>query len=120
VSIKIDTIAASVELRARAAQTLGLFLAGLLAALLLVIPGQTEAAFGVERVVLAVVAGVVLLRLDRQAKSGSGADASMVARVLDVASPTCSPACCSAAQAWRWSCSGNGGCTCWWARSSRC
>jgi hypothetical protein len=59
VSIRIEVIAASAELRNRAAQTLGLFVTVLLAASLLAIPGQSSRALGGELTALAVLTGAV-------------------------------------------------------------
>ena len=66
VSIRVEVIAGSVELRNRAAQTGVLFLTGLLASLLLVIPEQ-ERWLGVEFLVLAGAAGATILALGRKA-----------------------------------------------------
>ena len=52
VSIRIDVIAASTDLRSRAAQTLTLFLTITLVALLFAIPDQPEWLFGSELMVL--------------------------------------------------------------------
>jgi hypothetical protein len=69
VSIKVDTIAASAELRNRAAQTLGLFVTVLFIGSLLAIPGQTYRVLGAELIALAVLSGSVLLVLDRRAST---------------------------------------------------
>jgi len=53
VSIRVETIAKSAELRNRSAQTLTLLLTGLLVAALLAVPDQRKWARGGEYVVLA-------------------------------------------------------------------
>jgi hypothetical protein len=80
VSIRVETIAKSAELRNRSAQTLSLLLTGLLAAVLLAVPDQRKWALGIEYVVLAVVVAGVALTLDRRAGSRSG---STLGRSLD-------------------------------------
>lgn len=90
VSIRIEVIAKSQELRNRAAQTLALFFTVLLIAILLSIPDQSHRVLGVEFVVLSVVAGGVLLSLDRRARANrdiSGAHAHDVAMLLDSSAP---------------------------------
>jgi hypothetical protein len=66
VSIRAEFIARSVELRNRATQTGILFLTGLLASLLLVIPEQ-ERWLGLEFLALGGVTGATVLALDRRA-----------------------------------------------------
>ncbi len=85
VSIRIEVIAASTDLRSRAAQTLTLFLTITLVALLFAIPDQPEWLFGSELMVLAVAGGVTLLILDRRAQRHRSPQP--VARLLDVLSP---------------------------------
>ena len=85
VSIRLDVIAASTDLRSRAAQTLTLFLSITLVAILFAIPGQPEWLFGAELIALAVVAGITLVLLDRRA--GRQPSQQTVARVLERASP---------------------------------
>ena len=85
VSIRLDVIAASTDLRSRAAQTLTLFLAITLVAVLFVIPDQPEWLLGAELTALAVVGGTVMFVLDRRAKRQQNPQA--LARVLDVVSP---------------------------------
>jgi hypothetical protein len=60
VSIRIDYIARSQELRNRAAQTLSLFGTVLVIAVLVAIPGQGYRALGIELLVLAVIASTWL------------------------------------------------------------
>jgi len=57
VSIRIDAIAKSQELRNRAAQTLALFFIVLFIAILLSIPGQSLRVLGAELVALAAITG---------------------------------------------------------------
>jgi len=85
VSIRVDTIAPSAELRNRAAQTMTLLLTGLLATALLAVPGQRTWALGAEYLVLAVVVAGVAVLLDRRAGSPSS---SGIAHVLDSINPT--------------------------------
>src|ERR1700727_3566134 len=67
VSIRIDVIARSQELRNRAAQTLALFVSVLFISLLLSIPNQSLQVLGLELLALAVVTGGGMLILDRRA-----------------------------------------------------
>jgi hypothetical protein len=85
VSIRVTSIAASPELRNRAAQTLSLFVTVLLTAALLGILGQPVRILGIEVVLLAGVAATVLYLLDRRATSARSQQA--IARVLDAISP---------------------------------
>lgn len=85
VSIRVDVIARSAQLRIRAAQTLVLFLTGLLAVLLLEIPEQ-ERWLGVEFLVLAGVTGGTIRVLDRRAKREP--DGLTIARIIDTVNPS--------------------------------
>ena len=85
VSIRVEAIAKSAELRNRSAQTLTLMLAGLLVAALLAVPDQSKRALGVEYLVLAVVVTGVALMLDRRAGSQGGSE---IGRLLDSINPT--------------------------------
>ncbi|WP_285117408.1 hypothetical protein [Leifsonia sp. fls2-241-R2A-40a] len=85
VSIRIDVIAASIELRNRAAQTLGLFLVPVLVALALSLPDQTPVSVGLEIAFVAVAVAVVLQLLDCRARTERSGD--RVARLLDVGAP---------------------------------
>lgn len=67
ISIRINVVAPSGELRNRAAQTLVLFATVLLAAILLSVPGQSPLVLGIELAVLAIATGVGLELLDRRA-----------------------------------------------------
>ena len=66
ISVKSNALAASLSLRARAAQTLVLFLISVLIAILLVAP-QPSAALGWELLAVAAVSGIALIILGRRA-----------------------------------------------------
>jgi hypothetical protein len=83
VSVNSAVLAASRGLRYRAAQTLVLFMTPVLIAVLLVAP-QRPAALGCELLAVAVVSGIALLVLDRQA--GHSAN-QRVARYIERFSP---------------------------------
>lgn len=85
VSFRGERIAASTELRNRAAQTLPLLLTGLLVAALLVVPGQHLWTLGVEYLVLALVVAHLAFVLDRRAGNTSS---SAIAHRLDSTNPT--------------------------------
>jgi hypothetical protein len=85
VSIRVETIARSSELRNRCAQTLTLLLTGLLVAALLAVPGQRKWALGAEYLALALVVTGVALALDRRAGRQEG---SAIGRLLDAINPT--------------------------------
>jgi hypothetical protein len=82
-SVKSDALAASGSLRARATQTLVLFVTSVLVAVLLVAP-QPAAALGAELLAVAAVSGTCMLILDRRA--GHGSD-QLVARYIERFSP---------------------------------
>lgn len=88
VSIKVDLIVRSVALRARAAQTLTLFLVPLLAAIILGIPAQPLWVFGVLVSALGVVAAAAFIVLGRQAKHAN--DDTSLARTLSATTPSTS------------------------------
>jgi uncharacterized membrane protein len=84
ISIRATTVAASAELRNRAAQTLVIFATLLLIAVLLSIPAQTDRLLGAELLLLATLLIALLVLLDRRArKSGE----LRLARVLKIVSP---------------------------------
>lgn len=83
VSVRSDTLAASLSLRSRAAQTLVLFMTSVLAAIVLVAP-QPRAALGWELLAVAGVSGLALLILGLRA--GHSADKG-VARYVERFSP---------------------------------
>jgi len=87
VSIRIDVIARSVELRNRAAQTLALFATVLFIAVVLSIPGQAYGPLGAELIGLAVIVGIGLTLLDRRAVSGAHATSTQLGRILDAVAP---------------------------------
>jgi hypothetical protein len=68
VSIRLDTIGPSQELRSRAAQTLTLFISVTVLGVLLSIPAQPRWVLGAELVLLALVGGASLLVLDQRAE----------------------------------------------------
>ena len=86
VSIRVETIAKSAELRNRTAQTLTLLLTGLLATALLTVPNQSKRALGVEYLVLALVVIGVAVFNDR--RSGGRQGESALARSLGAINPT--------------------------------
>ncbi|PXX07713.1 hypothetical protein [Mycolicibacterium moriokaense] len=69
ISIHAGRIAEAADLRGRAAQTLVIFAALLLIALLLAIPEQSQRVLGGEFLVLAVLVAVALILLDRLARN---------------------------------------------------
>ena len=69
ISIHAGRIAESADLRGRAAQTLVIFAALLLIALLLAIPEQSHRVLGGEFLALAVLVAVALILLDRLARN---------------------------------------------------
>ncbi|MBV8431664.1 MAG: hypothetical protein JO244_10905 [Solirubrobacterales bacterium] len=90
VSIRINVIAKSQELRNRAAQTLTLFFTVLLIAILLAIPDQSLQVLGAELIALAMIAAGGMLVLDRRARTGPtarDATAHAVASILDAVAP---------------------------------
>jgi hypothetical protein len=68
ISIHAARIAGSADLRGRSAQTLVIFAALLLTALLMAIPLQSQRALGIELVLLATLVAVGLILLDRLAR----------------------------------------------------
>jgi hypothetical protein len=90
VSIRVDVIAKSQELRNRAAQTLALFVTVLFIAILLSIPDQAQVVLGAELIALAALIGALNLALDRRALSSpgpGGGSARAVALLLDAVAP---------------------------------
>jgi hypothetical protein len=85
VSIRVETIARSVELRNRSAQTLALLLTGLLVSALLAVPGQRKWVLGAEYLALTLVVAGVAVWLDRRAGGDGG---SAIGRRLDSINPT--------------------------------
>jgi hypothetical protein len=87
VSIRVEVIARSDELRQRSAQTLSLLLTGLLAALLLTIPEQARWVLGVEFLALAVATAVTVIALDPLTKHERERERTTILRVLDLTTP---------------------------------
>ena len=90
VSIRVDVIGRSQELRNRAAQTLALFMTVLFIAILLSIPDQAYRVLGVELVALASIIGTGLLLLDRRARARAGprdTSTQAIALILDAVAP---------------------------------
>lgn len=88
VSIRIEVIASSQELRNRAAQTLTLFATVLLVALLLSIPDQAYWVLGAELLVLDAVTVATLLFLDWRAKTAPDVHTTgAIAAMLQAAAP---------------------------------
>jgi hypothetical protein len=85
VSIRIDVIARSGDLRNRAAQTLSLLGIVLLVAIAVSLPDQQRWVVGVEIMVVALVAGVTFRLLDRRANKQKSEQ--QIAHVLDVIAP---------------------------------
>ena len=87
VSLNRERIAGHPALRGQAGQTLVLFMLPLLLSLLLVLPGASATALGAGLVVLAVLAGMVLVLIDHgKEPSGTGPE-ERLARLLDKVSP---------------------------------
>jgi hypothetical protein len=88
VSIRIDVIGPSPELRNRAAQTLLLFGTVVVISIVLAIPGQAYGPLGAELIALGVMAGAGMLTLDHRARSGADAPGPhAIGHVLDVIAP---------------------------------
>jgi len=85
VSLRIDYISRSAELRYRAAQTLGLFMTVLLIALLLVTPGQPLRVLGLELLAVGVATGAFLYVLGRRADAERSDQ--RLARIVEAISP---------------------------------
>lgn len=85
VSIRVEPIAGSAELRNRSAQTMTLLLTGLLVATLLAVPAQGRRTLGAEYIVLALVVVAVAIALDRRAGPPSG---TAIGRRLESINPT--------------------------------
>jgi hypothetical protein len=85
ISIRLNVVAGSQELRNRSAQTLVLFGIILVLAVLLAIPDQSRVVFGVEVVALAVLGGAGLTVLDWRARGDRSQQG--IARVLDLVAP---------------------------------
>lgn len=88
VSIRVDVIARSPELRNRAAQTLLLFATALFVSIALAIPDQDHGALGAEVIALGVIAGAGMIALDRRARAAADEGGPQsIGHVLDVVLP---------------------------------
>src|ERR1700752_3801806 len=86
ISIHATRMAASADLRGRAAQTLVIFAALLLIALLLAIPEQSQRVLGAEFLLLAALVAAALIWLDRLARQTDSP--RPVARTLQSVTPS--------------------------------
>jgi hypothetical protein len=80
VSIRVDVIAASADFSSRAGQTLILFATILLVGVLLAIPDESRWELGLELLALALVIGVTLYLLERQARAHASKE--RISRIL--------------------------------------
>jgi hypothetical protein len=85
-SIHAKRIAASADLRGRAAQTMVIFAALLLAALLMAVPGQPDWVLGAELIAVAGLITVCLILLDHLAETTDAPE--ILARMLDKVNPS--------------------------------
>lgn len=85
VSIRVDVIARSAELRNRAAQTMALFVITVLISIVFALPGQSELVVGIEFLLIALASAAAFIVLDHRA--GRGAVKSGISRILDVSAP---------------------------------
>ncbi|MEU7827103.1 hypothetical protein [Catellatospora sp. NPDC049111] len=81
VTLRIESIVTTSDLRYRAAQTLSLFITALTLSMLLVIPGQPLAVLGAEIIAVAAVGGTALAVFDRRASRAARPDS--LARTID-------------------------------------
>jgi O-antigen/teichoic acid export membrane protein len=86
VSIRVDRIKESKELRNRAGQTLTLFGAVLVASVLVAIPAQADWTFGIELIALAALTGAALYLLDVRARTEQG-EQQQFGRLIEAVSP---------------------------------
>jgi hypothetical protein len=90
VSIRIEAISKSEELRNRAGETLALFVTVLFTTILISIPDQSYRLLGFELIALAVFTGVGFLTLDRRARVDPNArddGAHAIASIVDAVAP---------------------------------
>ena len=91
VSLNAQRIAGQPALRASAGQTLVLFVVPLLSSILLMVPGQPRWVIGTELIVLAAVAGLVMVVVGRNktvdVKSAENSASARFLRALDRSSP---------------------------------
>lgn len=95
VSINIQVIGRSTELRNRAAQTLVLFGGPLTLSVLLAVPDQPDVVLGAELVTVAVLTGTTALVLDRRAKRQR--DHTILGHLMEVTTPNAATAVLTAA-----------------------
>jgi hypothetical protein len=88
ISIRLEAIASSVELRNRAAQTLVLFGSALVAAILLSLPHQPLPVLGAELITVGALTGLGMFALDRRA----GHEPRRISRTLNAAAPNATTA----------------------------
>ncbi|GAB4060936.1 hypothetical protein [Catellatospora paridis] len=86
VTLRIESIVSTSDLRYRAAQTLTLFITVLILSMLLVIPRQALPALGVEIIVVAAAAGTALAVFDHRASRATRPNS--LARTIDIVSLT--------------------------------
>ena len=87
VSLNRDRIAGHAALRGLAGQTLVLFMLPLLLSILVVLPGESATALGTALIVLAVIAGAVLMLVGRAKLSAGPGLEERLAQLLDKVSP---------------------------------
>ena len=85
VSIRVDRIKESAELRNRAGQTLTLFGTVVVAAILVAIPVQKDWTLGIELVALAALTGTATYHLDRRARADESDQ--QFGRLIEAVSP---------------------------------
>ena len=85
VSIRIEVISKSAELRNRAAQTVGLFTAVLLVAGAIALPDQERWMVGIEMLVIAALTAMALILLERRVRTDN--TKRPVSHMLDVIAP---------------------------------
>ncbi|MDN3353494.1 hypothetical protein [Actinomadura sp. DC4] len=86
ISIKVDVIGRSITLRARATQTMVLFLMAFLAAAVLGIPAQPLWVFGLLMTVLGLLAAFVLVAMERKAERAN--DGRSLGTILSAVTPS--------------------------------
>jgi hypothetical protein len=87
VSLRVEVIAHSDELRRRSAQTLSLLLTGLLAAVLLTIPAQPRWVLGVEFLALALSTAITVFALEPWTRRARERERSTILHILDITTP---------------------------------
>jgi hypothetical protein len=87
VSIRIDVISQSAELRNRAAQTLGLFTTVLVVSGAIAVPDQQRWIVGIEMIIIAALSSTALMVLEHRAKIAQAK--GPISHVLNVRTLTC-------------------------------